>query len=336
MKVSELMLDMAAGDASIHDVYVQECLGRINVSSGIFDAAYKISELPDEDIPYIMEAAGNAGLPTNRGEAIGVANEAVIQELSAFYDLMIATSKKVRAAAQKDLRGISAIGRKYGINFNASMDSEEFIAKFLEPLCDAIAKDGGREDLGEKCFIKTKYAGRMVENYGKGMANLMSGYGLSIDNAFDEYVVHLLIKKDVSAKRTIQDLRDVASNMTTGGKQLNFDKTVEKSTHYQSYVRTIDFKMLAISIYATMVIADAVVRVLGTAATKKAAITNVKSLCDAASSGGKRVTRSAETISDGVKEWSENLNNLTSNMTKAFTDSTYNLLKLYNRPKGSK
>lgn len=332
MKVSELMLDMVAGDASIDDAYIQESLGHINVSAGRFDAAYKISELPDEEIPFIQEAANNANLPTDKGKAIGVANEAVIQELSAFYNLMIATAKKVKRSAERDLGAYIALGRKYGL----SIDKHNFVSGFLNPLCDAIEKDGILGKLDERSFIKSKYAARMVENYGKGMANLMSGYGLSIDNVFGDSVVGLIVRNSYSGKKTIKDLRDVESNMSTGGKQLSFDKTVNKETHYQNYVKIVDFKMLAISIFALVQISDTILRVLGTAATKKAAMKNVEALCDQASGGGKRVTRSAESISDGIKEWSTNLNNLTANITKAFTDSSYALLKLAKRSKKSK
>jgi phage-related minor tail protein len=63
---------------------------------------------------------------------------------------------------------------------------------------------------------------------------------------------------------------------------------------------------------------------------------NIKKLFDAASDGNKRVVRSVESISDGTKEWSDNLNKLTSNMTGAFTDSSYELLKLLKKSKKSK
>jgi hypothetical protein len=55
---------------------------------------------------------------------------------------------------------------------------------------------------------------------------------------------------------------------------------------------------------------------------------NIKKLFNDASAGNKRVVRSVESISDGTKEWSDNLNKLTTNMTGAFTDSSYELLKM--------
>ena len=332
MTITELMLDIAAGDASEDEVHVQECLGHINISAREFAAAYSISEYPDDLPSIIVESAAKANLPTNKGEAKEVANTAVIQGLSAFYNLMIATAKKVRAATERELRAYVALGKKYGINF----DKHNFLTGFLNPLCEKVEKDGLLGKLNDRSFIKGKYAARMVENYGKGMANLMSGYGLSIDNVFGGSVVGLIVRNNYSGKRTIKDLRDVESNMSTGGKQLNFDKTLDKKTHYQDYVKIVDFKMLAISIFALSKISEAIIVTLGNASTKKSAISNITSLVNESSNGNRRVVRSAESISDGTKEWSDNLNKLTTNMTGAFTDSSYELLKMLKKSTKSK
>lgn len=332
MTTTELMLDIASGDASTDDAMMQECLGHINISAREFAAAYSISEYPDDLPSIIVEAAENAKLPTNKDEAKEVANTAVIQGLSAFYNLMIATAKKVRASTERELRAYAALGKKYGISF----DKHNFLTGFLNPLCSAVEKDGLLGKLDDRSFIKGKYAARMVENYGKGMANLMSGYGLSIDNVFGDSVVGLIVRNNFSGKKTIKDLRDVESNMSTGGKQLNFDKTLDKKTHYQDYVKIVDFKMLAISIFALSQISEAIIAALGNAATKKSAMNNMKKLFDEASNGNKRVVRSVESISDGTKEWSENLSKLATNMTGAFTDSSYELLKMLKKSSKSK
>ena len=332
MTITELMLDMASGDASEDDVHVQECLGHINISAREFAAAYSISEYPGDLPSIIVESASKANLPTNKGEAKEVANTAVIQGLSAFYNLMIATAKKVRAATERELRAYVALGKKYGINF----DKHNFLTGFLNPLCSAVEKDGLLGKLDDRSFIKGKYAARMVENYGKGMANLMSGYGLSIDNVFGDSVVGTIVRNNYSGKKTIKDLRDVESNMSTGGKQLNFDKTLDKKTHYQDYVKIVDFKMLAISVYALSKISEAIIVTLGNASTKKTAMDNIKKLFNEASDGNRRVVRSVESISDGTKEWSDNLSKLATNMTGAFTDSSYELLKMLKKSTKSK
>lgn len=332
MTVAELMLDIASGDASQDDVHIQECLGHININARKFSAAYSISEYPDTLPSIIVEAASNASLPTNKDEAKGVANTAVIQGLSAFYNLMIATAKKVRSSTERELRAYQALGKKYGINF----DRNNFMTGFLNPLCEAIQKDGLLGKLDDRSFIKGKYAMKMVENYGKGMANLMSGYGLSIDNVFGDSIVSMIVRTNYSGKKAIRDIRDVESNMSTGGKQLNFDKTLSKQTHYQDYVKIVDFKQLAISIFALSKISESIIAVLGNASSKKSSMDNIKRLFNEATNGNRRVTRSVESISDGMKEWSENLNKLTTNMVGSFSDSSYELLKLMKKSTKSK
>jgi hypothetical protein len=94
--------------------------------------------------------------------------------------------------------------------------------------------------------------------------------------------------------------------------------------------------MLAISIYALSKISESIIVTLGNASTKKTAMDNIKKLFNEASDGNRRVVRSVESISDGTKEWSENLNKLATNMTGAFTDSSYELLKMLKKSSKSK
>ena len=38
VKVSDIMLDLATGDASVHDAYIQEAMGQVKVSAAIYNA----------------------------------------------------------------------------------------------------------------------------------------------------------------------------------------------------------------------------------------------------------------------------------------------------------
>ena len=114
MKTSDLMLDMSTGTASAEDVNIQEAYHKINVSSGIFEAACNISELEEEEVKCVQEAAAVAGLPTSKNEAIGAANSAVKEELSAYYDLIVSTAKKLKTTLDKNLKALAAVGKRYG------------------------------------------------------------------------------------------------------------------------------------------------------------------------------------------------------------------------------
>lgn len=316
MKLSELMLDMATGDASMHDVYIQEAVGKINVSSAIFDAAYKISELPKGEFMIVQEAA-DAGLPTTPEGGAALANQSVKESLKAFYDLVVQTAKKVKQATEKDMKAIIAIGKKYGI----SATGTDFNEGFVKSLAKAIADDKGKKlSLGDKRFLKAKYSGQIAECYGLGMANFLSAYGMAFDESElgDEY-------KPYKTKREVSTFKDMWKNMSYGGKLINFDKTVNKDRHYAENISVNDIEELATSLFELMHISKAVVNVAGSASAKKSAMAAVETLCSKEDCENKKVSKTCELINDGIKDWTENLVAITDVIAKAYTDSVYSL-----------
>lgn len=316
MKFSDLMLDMATGDASIHDVYIQESVGKINVSTAIFDAAYKISELPAGEFMIVQEAA-DAGLPTDPDKAAGVACEAVKQSLKAFYDLVVNTAKKVKQSAEKDMKALVAIGKKYGVSANGG----NFVNDFVSPLCNAIAADNGKKlSLADKRFIKGKYAEEIAENYGTGMTNFLSAYGMEFDNSNLSQAF-----KPYKSKREINTFKDLKKNLEYGGKLIKFEKTIEKDKHYTSTVSVNDIKDLAVAIYEVLNVSKGVIDVAGSASAKKTAMATVDELCGKEDCEAKKVSKTLQAINEGIKDWTEGVTSITENITKAFTDSVYAL-----------
>ena len=62
-KYTELMLDIACGDASDEDAYIEQAIGKINVSNAIFALESKIAELPEGEEFMCVQEAADAGLP---------------------------------------------------------------------------------------------------------------------------------------------------------------------------------------------------------------------------------------------------------------------------------
>lgn len=320
MKISDLMLDMATGDASPQDAFIQEAMGKINVSSAIFDAACLISELPSEDIPStILEAANAQKLPVTKEGSVGVANEAVCRELDAFFDLMIATAKKTKEAANKSLAVLRTVAKSLGVK-----RSDDYLNGFVKPLQTAFnnAYPKGMSLKDGDGFIKAKYAARMAENYCKGAINILAGYGISIDDVLNDNVVSLVVRSNTKARKDVADLRDVEANLSTGGKLLAFDKTVRKDMHYTDTVKSNDINTFAIAVYIIIAVSDAIIK---QGSKKKAACGNMRKIVGNCAAATKRVARSCESISDGVKDWSQNLNSLSTCITKTFVDSIYGL-----------
>ena len=65
MKLKDLMLDLATGDASSNDPYIAEAAGQVNVASAYFEAASMINELAENDDLQVVQEVAKAGLPTN-------------------------------------------------------------------------------------------------------------------------------------------------------------------------------------------------------------------------------------------------------------------------------
>lgn len=321
MKVEDVLLDIGTGDASTHDVDTSVAMGKINVSSAIFEAAYGISELPSEDITsVIQEAADSQQLPTSKEGSTAVAGEAVCHELSAFFDMLISTAKKTKDTANKSISMLYTLGKK---EFKTGK-SEDFLNGFVTPLTQGFKEKypKGLEIKTDGAFIKAKYAARMAENYCKGVANIFAAYGISFDDILDKDAVKLIARSSIKSRKTVSDLRDVESNINLGTKLLSFDKTVTKDRHYTTVVRATDLQSFAVSINAIQIMSDAVIKV---ASMKKKSIGSIKNIIDTTNKKAGRVARSCEGINDSVKEGSQSLKSLTDNITKAYNDSIYHL-----------
>lgn len=325
MKVSDLMLDLHTGTASMEDAYIQEAFHKIKVSSGIFEAAYNISELEEDEIQYVQEAAAANGLPTDKKGAISAAGAAVKEELSSYYDLMVSTAKKLKTVLDKDLKALAAVGKRYGV----SLDMQDFVGGFVQPLCKEMFREDRKFELSSKRFIKGKYAAKLAEDYGKGVSKSLYAFDLSIDTVFGEEAIGLLIRRvNLDKKNKVSDMRDVASLLSDGGKLLKSLDKVTADAHYEQRVKEKDVASLCYSIYAVYKIADAIINEANETRAKKLAMHKLDQLCNEASGNNARIARSFDTVNEGIKEWSQNLMDVEQNIEKAYTDSCYLLLEV--------
>lgn len=325
MKVSDLMLEMATGNATFEDAYIQEAFHKIKVSSGIFQAAYEISELEEDEVALVQEAATAAGLPTSKNDAIKVAVTAVQKELEAYYDLLISTARKLKSVCDKDMKALATVAKRYGVSF----DMSNYVSGFVQPLCEELFRDDRKFDLSSKRFIKGKYAARLAEDYGKGVSKALYAFDLSIDTVFGDEAIGLLIRRvNLGKNNEVKDMRDIASLLSDSGKLLKSLDKVTADTHYEQRVKSKDVASLCYSIYAVYKIADAIIKKADDSRAKKLAMHKLKQLCDESCDGGKRISRSCDIINDGIKEWSQNLVDVERNIEKAFTDSCYLLLEV--------
>lgn len=197
IKFSDVLLDLDTGDASMHDVHVKEALGKVNVSSAIFEYASKLADCP-ENSAFIQEAADaaeEAGLPTSPAEGKGLATAAVSQELIGFYDVVVENAKKVKSAADRDMKAIVGLGKKYGISTSAASNGN-FMISFAKPLAEALVRDFAvnRKSknyirFAKDIFPKAAESEKLIFAYGNAMARLAAVFGLSIGDCIEDPTV---------------------------------------------------------------------------------------------------------------------------------------------------
>lgn len=314
-KVTDLMLDMETGDACIEDAYIASAKGKIAVSHAIFEAAYKNCELPDDGNFVCYQESAEAGIPTQSTAAAGTACEAVVRELDAYYDGVMASAKKIKDAAEKDLKTLIAIGKKVGVSM-----SEDFERGFAEPLGKAVVTSH-RLDLSEKKFLKGRESVKLAKSYAKGMTYIMGAYGIRLGSELNGGIKNFT-GCDGNCK-TASCIKSLESCLSDGGRAL---KVGEPSV--TDSIKAGDVADLATAIWSIANVADAVLKV-GKAG-KKDAIAAVRSYCSSDAKPGK-VSRTAEAINADIKTYMGNLEAIGNAIATGFTDSAYVLMQTVSR-----
>lgn len=314
-KVTDLILDMETGDACLEDAYIASAKGKINVSAAIFEAAYKISELPEDGTFAIVQEAAEAGVPNTVEGATKTASAAVAHELSAFFDEVVATAKKVKASAEKDLKGLIALGKKLGVS--ADPNSSNFEGDFAEPLGKAVVGKG-RMDLSDKKFLRSKNTVKIAKGYAKGMAYILSAYGVSIADGFTGGVKSF-VGFDGSTRGSVESLKAFESRLSDGGRALSVSADAETDS-----VKARDITDLAMALYTVANVASAVID-----ATKGGAKKNADGIINALCSkdcDGKKVSRTCESINSDIKKYAQDLQNIGNAIATGYTNSVYTLM----------
>jgi hypothetical protein len=348
MKFSDLMLDMATGDASIYDAYIQEAVGKINVSHAYFEAACKISELPEGEDFMIVQEAADAGLPTDTEGSAGVANEAVVQELNAFFDLIVATSKKVKQGMDKNYKALVGLGKGLGVS---ATGGDNFVDAFAKPLAAAVVAKRGKSlgasvkrvspnsiELGSAKFLANNNFKKLAKNYIQAMAKFLSAYGLTCEEAFNDPVVRKVAGSGVTAAKSV-NLHDISNRICSGiGQIVDKKETSDHGSAYRTNVSQKDIAEFAACVYAVKTVSDAVVATAGGKGVKKnvsSAISNaVTGTSDVTNKKGTKVKKSvssaAHDIDECIKCATPKMTDVASNLVSGYTDSVYALVKVTN------
>ena len=361
IKFSDVLLDLDTGDASMHDVHVKEAVGKVNVSSAIFEYASKLADCP-ENSAFIQEAADaaeEAGLPTSPAEGKGLATAAVSQELIGFYDVVVENAKKVKSAADRDMKAIVGLGKKYGISTSAA-SSGNFMISFAKPLAEALVRDFAvnRKSknyirFAKDIFPKASESEKLIFAYGNAMARLAAVFGLSIGDCIEDPTVQEVLSiHDGSLKAFVVGIRGdkTAANEPRTG----FDKggVPDVSALYKALMKgssipavnkvsttgSVDAEDIAELITYTYVayqVSKGIVA--GASAQKKAgAAAFINQLCSAEETrhdqsgkgGQKKISKKFDKINENIKGWASAVSGSSDLVVKTFSDAVAALGKI--------
>ena len=188
IKVSDIMLDLGSGDACVNDVYVEQAIGQVNVSSAIFTACEAFAEsfdsLDDSEKEDVVQEAANAGLPTTPEGAVDCAYEALSNALVGTFRHFYSESAIVQEAFTGPtcpLKGIVAIAKKLGAN------PEDLKGVECDPASAAkIAKAIGKVKLAKgKRFVKPGSIKKLTEKWINGTSLVLNAYCTDTSDLYD-------------------------------------------------------------------------------------------------------------------------------------------------------
>lgn len=319
MKLTDLMLDFATGDASGHDVTIEYDKGRIDVSAVVFEACVKTADMLDsydDDDAFIQEAA-DAGLPTDKMGAVAQASAAANTSVEAYYDLVVDTAKKLKESLTKDWKAIVGIAKKMGISVSDAT-GEDFGTKFAMPLATKIT--GGKSlKLSEKAFVTANFARNYTSDYCNGIAKILSAYGISMsyDCPVTKNFVGDLAKSAPCADNSDSCVQQAAQAINHGSKMIKGEGAFSKTAN----VTAKDFATYVTAVYVLKGFTETVVKRAGSASTRKTAINKLNSIMNDTNKKG--VSHASKNIVKVTSERAANLQEAADQGSKAFTDAIY-------------
>ena len=167
VKVSDVMLDLATGDASQYDAFVQEAVGQVRVSAAYFNAGMNIASLSDSERSEIVQESAfvDSGLPSDVEGAIELIQEAVSRELVGTCRHLYMEASKIAETADKatsPLGAVNSLAKTCGVKttLNGTKEYAEELAKAVVANKDINLKGGA----DSKKFT-VEYNNSLASNY---------------------------------------------------------------------------------------------------------------------------------------------------------------------------
>lgn len=198
IKISDIMLDLATGDASVHDAYIQEAMGQVKVSSAIYDAAAQISALDDSDRQQIVQEAATAGLPSDKEGSLNLVYESVQNELIGTCRHLYTEMAKIDERATKattPYAAMNAMAKKLGCQttLNGSLE-------YAMEYASTVVK-GDKITLAEGTkYCKGKSAEKLTANLIQGVGLILNALCVDTSSFFEKKEIKAIVPAPVSTK----------------------------------------------------------------------------------------------------------------------------------------
>ena len=164
VKVSDIVLDLNTGDASVHDAFIQEAFGQVNVSSKMYDMAESTFYLDDAERERVIQegVVQEAGYPTDKEGALKLVYESVAHELTGLAHQLYTEMCKIDERATKPTSpygAMNALAKSLGCQMTLDGSLEyamEYAKAVSEGKKSVKLKPGTRYLKGDKAVDKTK------------------------------------------------------------------------------------------------------------------------------------------------------------------------------------
>ena len=186
IKISDIMLDLGSGDACVNDVYVEQAIGQVNVSSAIFTAceafAESYADLDDSEKESVVQEAANAGLPTTPEEAVDCAYEALSNALIGTFRHFHSESAIVQEAFTSGtcpLKALKTIAKACGLTDEIKCDAES-----AKKLANELTKKNVKIRPGKR-FVKGSAIMDLTKRWINGTSLILNAYCTDTSDLYD-------------------------------------------------------------------------------------------------------------------------------------------------------
>ncbi len=314
MLFTDIMNDINSGDVNIHDVYAEEATQQINVACSVFEYAMSLAEAEEATDRVVQEAAEDMGLPTRAiQEAADLACDSVVKELTGLYGVVVSNAKKVKAATDRDLKAIIALGKKN--NLSAADAGSDFAKSYARPLAQALTREYGKGkslSFVSGVFPSARKTHDMTLAFGNAIARLATVFGISVSSAASDPTVKKQLSLGGTGGESAGDISALYKQVTKGTMFAKMSYSGDQASSTSASVS--DIADVITYLYVVNQIASAVAENAGSA---KKAENYVASLCK----GNGSDMRKLSAINDKAKDWAESINAAASAIVKVFSDA---------------